>query len=153
MPLTTVALDLEGTLISNAVSQLPRPGLHRFLVGCFERYDVLVFTAVREARTRRIIDRLVAEGDVPAALGAAPYVPWVGAHKDLRFLHALRPGLDIAQARLVDDLEEYVHPEQRHLWVPIRGWHAPYPQDDDELARVAAVLENQGRPCQEAGAR
>lgn len=28
---TVLALDLEGTLISNAMSQIPRPGLHAFL--------------------------------------------------------------------------------------------------------------------------
>jgi hypothetical protein len=28
---TILALDLEGTLISNAISQIPRPGLHCFL--------------------------------------------------------------------------------------------------------------------------
>lgn len=31
---TTLALDLEGTLISNAVSQISRPGLYSFLEYC-----------------------------------------------------------------------------------------------------------------------
>lgn len=31
---TAIALDLEGTLISNAVSQFPRPGLFDFLTFC-----------------------------------------------------------------------------------------------------------------------
>ncbi|WP_239510823.1 hypothetical protein [Stenotrophomonas maltophilia] len=26
-----LAIDLEGTLISNAISQIPKPGLYRFL--------------------------------------------------------------------------------------------------------------------------
>ena len=35
-----LAMDLEGTLVSNAVSQLPRPGLYDFLewaAATFER--------------------------------------------------------------------------------------------------------------------
>ena len=31
MSIQVIALDLEGTLISNAHSQIPRPGLYRFL--------------------------------------------------------------------------------------------------------------------------
>jgi len=140
MPITTLALDLEGTLISNAMSQFPRPGLHAFLSFCLDHFDVFIFSAVREARTRRIVDRLVCEGDVPEAFGVVPYVPWEGEHKDLRFLLPLRPNLDIEVARLVDDLEAYIHPSQHHLWIPIQGWHAPYPSDDRELARVVRIL-------------
>lgn len=31
---TIIALDLEGTLISNAVTQFPRPGLRTFIDEC-----------------------------------------------------------------------------------------------------------------------
>jgi hypothetical protein len=51
----TIALDLEGTLISNAVSQFPRSGLFAFLKYCHENFDRLViFTAVNEVRFRSI---------------------------------------------------------------------------------------------------
>jgi hypothetical protein len=51
----TIALDLEGTLISNAVSQFPRPGLFTFLEYCHKSFDRLViFTAVNEVRFRSI---------------------------------------------------------------------------------------------------
>ncbi len=59
----TIALDLEGTLISNAVSQFPRPGLLTFLeychqnfVGVASRFDtrLVIFTAVNEVRFRSI---------------------------------------------------------------------------------------------------
>jgi hypothetical protein len=33
-----IALDLEGTLISNAVSQFPRPGLYSFLEYCSKNF-------------------------------------------------------------------------------------------------------------------
>jgi hypothetical protein len=51
----TIALDLEGTLISNAVSQFPRPGLFTFLEYCHQNFDrVVIFTAVNEVRFRSI---------------------------------------------------------------------------------------------------
>ena len=50
-PLHVLALDLEGTLISNAMSCIPRPGLFAFLEGCREMFArVVLFTAVLEAR-------------------------------------------------------------------------------------------------------
>lgn len=140
MPLTTLALDLEGTLISNAVSQLPRPGLHDFAAFCLSRFTVYIFTAVREPRARDILERLAAEGDIPQPFATLPYVPWHGEHKDLRFLQALDASLDISDARLVDDLEAYIHPDQRHLWIPIPGWHAPYPGADRALPDLQRQL-------------
>jgi hypothetical protein len=44
---TVLALDLEGTLISNAISQIPRPGLHRFALDVQSQFNQLVmFTTV-----------------------------------------------------------------------------------------------------------
>jgi NLI interacting factor-like phosphatase len=63
----TIALDLEGTLISNAVSQFPRPGLFTFLEYCHENFDRLVmFTAVNEVRFRSIARILFRAADIPA---------------------------------------------------------------------------------------
>ena len=43
----TIALDLEGTLISNAMSQIPRPGLFSFLEECRRLVErVVMFTTV-----------------------------------------------------------------------------------------------------------
>jgi predicted HAD superfamily phosphohydrolase YqeG len=51
----TIALDLEGTLISNAVSQFPRPGLFAFLEYCYQNFvRLVIFTAVNEVRFRSI---------------------------------------------------------------------------------------------------
>jgi hypothetical protein len=62
----TIALDVEGTLISNAVSQFPRPGLFTFLEYCHQNFDRLViFTAVNEVRFRSISRTLAEAGDVP----------------------------------------------------------------------------------------
>lgn len=140
--LELLALDLEGTLISNAVSQLPRPGLHAFLSFCLEVVPVVVlYTAVREARTRAILERLVAEGDAPSALSSLAVVSWSGPHKDLRWALPLAPQpVALASARLVDDLAEYVCPGQAALWIPIVQWSSPYPAADQELARVQGVV-------------
>jgi NLI interacting factor-like phosphatase len=64
---STIALDLEGTLISNAVSQFPRPGLLTFLEYCHQNFGRLViFTAVNEVRFRSIARTLAEAQDVPA---------------------------------------------------------------------------------------
>jgi len=132
-----LALDLEGTLISNAVSCFPRPGLHAFLEFCRRHFDrVVIYTAVGEERGRRILDALAAEGSAPAWVRDIEFVRWSGPYKDLGCIRDAAPG----RALLVDDLESYVHPDQCDRWIAIAQFAAPYPADDAELARVADVL-------------
>ena len=132
-----LALDLEGTLISNAMSCFPRPGLHAFLDGCRQSFArVVMFTAVAEDRVRPILDVLADEGSTPAWFRSVEMVDWSGEVKDLRFIG----GCGAGQALLVDDLESYVHPEQRAQWVPIAPFAAPYPTSDRELERVLGKL-------------
>lgn len=70
-----IALDLEGTLISNAVSQIPRPGLWQFLEGCRSlAVRVVIFTAVSEDRFRAIAERLVEDGLAPPWFSGIEYV-------------------------------------------------------------------------------
>lgn len=55
-----LALDLEGTLISNALSIFPRPGLRDFLEDCRASAPAIVlFTAVSASRVRTIQQLLV----------------------------------------------------------------------------------------------
>lgn len=123
----TLALDLEGTLISNAMSQLPRQGLYAFMEGCAQRFArVVIFSAVRAERTRAILETLAAEGDVPSWVGTMELVRWHGEHKDLRFVDASHP----EQVWLVDDLEAYVLPSQHNQWWPISPFEAPYLPDE-----------------------
>ncbi len=78
-PPRVLALDLEGTLISSAVSQFPRPGLRDFLawaLGNFER--VVVFTSVRAEVAREVMATLVEYGDAPAAFADVEIVAWQG---------------------------------------------------------------------------
>jgi hypothetical protein len=61
-----LALDLEGTLISNAVSQIPRPGLRDFLDYARTTFDeVVLFTTVSRHMSLRIALLLAEEGHVP----------------------------------------------------------------------------------------
>lgn len=59
---TILAMDLEGTLISNAISQITRPGLRCFLEDARSRFSELVsFTTVPEDRLRSIAALLLSE--------------------------------------------------------------------------------------------
>jgi hypothetical protein len=84
--ITTLALDLEGTLISNAMSQIPRPGLFEFLGRCAALFPRLVmFTTVNEDKFRQIARLLVEEGKAPAWFANIEYVNWQGETKNLEF--------------------------------------------------------------------
>jgi len=49
--LEVIALDLEGTPVSNAMSQIARPGLHEFLEFCRRAAPrVVIYTSVPEAK-------------------------------------------------------------------------------------------------------
>ncbi|MGN7839540.1 NIF family HAD-type phosphatase [Stenotrophomonas sp. 22385] len=133
---TILALDLEGTLISNAISQFPRPGLHRFLVEVAALFDQLVmFTTVPRDRFQSIARLLVREGAAPTWFPALAYTNWHGATKDLRFVSPT-----LGDALLLDDHGAYVHTGQEHLWVKLPLFASPYPAEDDGLDRALEEL-------------
>lgn len=137
-----LALDLEGTLISTAVSQFPRPGLFHFLERCrvlFER--IVMFTSVPEERVRQIAQTLVEEGTAPAWFQHLQYVHWEGAIKDLAFIS----DCNVREALLVDDLAVYVHPAQLNQWVRIEPFEPPYADSDTGLAKVLDELAQRVR--------
>ncbi|EQM88082.1 NIF family HAD-type phosphatase [Stenotrophomonas sp. STK17_22] len=126
---TILALDLEGTLLSNAVSQIPRPGLYRFLESVNELFESLViYTTVPEISFRAIAKLLADEGSVPSWFTQLPYVDWSGATKDLANV-ASAPG----RALLLDDHQAYVHPGQEDCWIEVALFAAPYPANDSGL--------------------
>jgi hypothetical protein len=132
----TLALDLEGTLISNAVSAFPRSGLYDFLSFCREKFDRLViFTSVPQATAIRIMGILAAEGSTPVWFADLDvFTCERHMQKDLgRIGH---PG----SVWLVDDQEAYILPGQRDQWVPIQEFMPPFVQEDYELARVREAL-------------
>ncbi|MDC1286792.1 NIF family HAD-type phosphatase [Gammaproteobacteria bacterium] len=135
--LEVIALDLEGTLISNAMSQIPRPGLFEFLEGCKTITDrVVMYTTVKEDRFRKIAQLLVAEGIAPQWFETIEYVHWEGETKDLNLI----PNNDINSSVLVDDFGIYVHDGQESQWEEIKQFAQPYPEADAELKVVLNIL-------------
>lgn len=138
-----LALDLEGTLISNAVSQIPRPGLLDFLTRCQELFPRLVmFTIVGETKFRDIAALLVKEGFAPKWFETIEYVNWQGSTKNLEFV----PESKIEEILLVDDFEQYVHQGQESQWVQIDYFDYPYLETDTGLSRVLEILETRANP-------
>lgn len=138
MHFTVLALDLEGTLISNAVSQIARPGLFNFLTRCMELVPrVVMFTTVPERRFREVAMLLVQEGQAPEWFADLEYVFWSGPTKDLNFIH----GTGVREALLVDDFEAYVHPGQEQQWVLVDHFDYPYRDTDTGLVEALKVLE------------
>lgn len=134
---SVLALDLEGTLISNAVSQIPRPGLLNFLERCRELLPrIVMFTTVNETRFRAIADLLIQEHAAPAWFAQLEYVSWEGATKDL----ALIPNAAAEDCLLLDDFEAYVHPGQHAQWICIESFAHPYEASDTELTKALEVL-------------
>ncbi len=133
----TIALDLEGTLISNAMSQIPRPGLYEFLVGCKTICErVVIFTTVREELFRKIASLLAEERLAPAWFEDVEYIKWSGKTKNLEFI----PDCELQRTVLVDDFYIYVHPGQESSWIEICQFDHPYPDSDTELSRVLSVI-------------
>jgi NLI interacting factor-like phosphatase len=137
MSVQVLALDLERTLIDNALSARPRPGLSAFLAFCHERFRrVAVFTTVEESDAREVLCDLAARGHVPPdLLVRLEYIAWSGEYKDLAFV----PGVDPAEVVLVDDDPGWVRQDQRCQWIPIAAWESG---PDGELPRVRTELEH-----------
>ncbi len=133
-----IALDLEGTLISNAMSQFPRPGLYGFLEFCRNNFQrVVLFTAVSESRTKNIVQILVESGDAPSWFAEdLEYIKWEGIYKDLRFIGNAEPN----EILLVDDQEAYIHPEQIECWIRVPEFEPPYSESDDALSKLEELL-------------
>lgn len=135
-----IALDLEGTLISNAVSRIPRDGLSSFLEGCRELGRVVVFTSVPESLFRSIAAELADRGEVPTWFEALEYVRWSGQHKRV----GLIPGADNDLALLVDDMPVVVHPDDQAAWIRCEPFEPPY-HPDRGLDAVLTQLRTRAR--------
>ena len=132
-----LALDLEGTLISNAMSQYVRPGLFDFLTQCHALFErVVMFTTVKEPLFRDIAQRLVGEGSAPAWFSDIEYVTWEGKTKDLGFV----PDADVQEIVLLDDYKGYIHPGQESQWLEISCFD-PSDETDDALVSTLGMLE------------
>lgn len=134
-----LALDLEGTLISSAVTRLPRPGLFDFLSRCRELFSrIVIFSAVKEETVKEIACRLVDDGKAPKWFADLEYVQW-DSHaitKDLKRVQGVR----IENVVLVDDCEMCIHPDQKQFWVKIPCFDPPL-YSDQHATDFRDVLE------------
>ncbi len=135
MPVTTLALDLERTLVNNALSGRPRPGLYEFLEFCCERFSRLVlFTTVEGSDAREVLEFLEEQHEIPSQfLDRLEYIDWSGDYKDLYFI----PNCQLEEVYLIDDDEGWIRPDQRERWIFIQGWEGG---PDNEFARVRELL-------------
>lgn len=138
MRVQVLALDLERTLISDALSARPRPGLFEFLMFCNERFArVALFTCVDQVDAHEILTRLTTEGFVPPEfMRRLECVEWCGEYKDLSFV----PNATPEEILLVDDDPSWVRPDQRDRLVAIAAWDGG---KDRELHRMRTALELQ----------
>lgn len=134
---TVVALDLEHTLIDDALSGCPRPGLFEFVAFCLDRFErVVLFTTVEEVDAREVLVTLADSGAVPTDFVASlEYVAWSGEFKDISFVPDVVP----EQVVFVDDDSGWIRPDQREQWIEVVPWDGK--SADRELIRVRAELE------------
>lgn len=136
---TVIALDLEGTLISNGMSQIPRHGLYDFLENLRGLTpDIVLFTTLNADLTRRIQQTLADEDAVPEWFRTLPYVEWEGDFKDIRFVQAMYEPEHV-RVLLIDDYEGHAVGQERNVMV-IKQFEAPY-QEDAVLKDMATVLK------------
>jgi hypothetical protein len=133
-----IALDLEGTLISNAMSQIPRPGLKDFLELCHSiTQRTVIYTTVKEEKFREIARCLINEGHAPDWFSSAEYINWQGNTKDLKFIS----DANLNSTVLIDDCEIYIEPSQKHNWVNIKQFEPPYSSNDKALISIGNILK------------
>jgi len=135
MPIQLLALDLEATLVDDALNANPRPGLYRFLSFCDESFPrVSLLTTVDEDSARDVLEQLADNRDAPSSLvDRIGYINWDGQFKDLRNVSDVA----LTDILFVDDDRGWIHPEQLGQWIHIDAWHGGA---DDELARVQNEL-------------
>lgn len=135
----TLALDLEGTLISNAISQFPRPGLGDFLEFCRARFSgLLIYSGVREEIFRRVAAQLVIDGFAPQWFGNLRHQYWEGDYKDLRHIQEAV----LETSAIVDDQQSCIRPDQCEHWIMIKEFESPYTASDNELKRITMILDD-----------
>tara|TARA_R110002167_G_scaffold157391_2_gene352364 strand:- start:638 stop:1111 length:474 start_codon:yes stop_codon:yes gene_type:complete len=145
---TVIALDLEGTLISNAISQFARPGLAEFLEFCRQRFQrIYVYTAVHDGRCHEVIYNLVVRDLAPAWLSDVQFIHWDRNLKNLNNIPDSSPN----ECLIVDDNPDYIVEDQRSQWISIEQFEPPYLDTDRELYRIQQVIER--RLCGESDSR
>lgn len=137
----TIALDLEGTLISHASSMVPRSGLHDFLTFCHQQFErVLFFSFVDKEHGRKILNTMADNDHMPEWVRSAEYFHAEGGRPGAKDLHQL--GVDPEHALLVDDQPQVLPRNQLHRLIRIPEFREPYEPGDQALLTVRRRLEN-----------
>lgn len=127
-------MDLEGTLISNAVSQIPRPSLFTFLESVSEVCDLMLYTSVSSERVHVIRNLLVEEGVAPVWFIDLPVLHPTGTIKQKA--RCGRP-----EALLLDDQAAVIASGEEAWWVSVAEYLPPYSDADCELVKALATIK------------
>ena len=138
MTTSILALDLEGTLISSMHTVVPRPWLYDFLEFCRERFPrIVLYTFVDERSARAVLRQLCEEGAVPEWFCDIEVVDWDPDSQDTPTKNLLTiPGATIENTLIVDDMEDYIVPEQKPQWIPVQSFESEDRFTDRELYRL-----------------
>lgn len=128
-----LCLDLEGTLISNAVSQMPRPGLYHFLEAAEALCELMIYTSVSEERVDTINNLLVIEGEAPPFFKYLPVIRPAGTLKP-------KSACGRSNAFLLDDQAAVIVPGEEDWWIPIQEFLPPYSEDDRALEQALEAI-------------
>jgi hypothetical protein len=142
-----LAVDLEGTLISNVVSRFPRPRLFEFFEFCQRSsFKTVLFTAVDSQFARSVMMQLERLVSIPVGMGMIPIVDWqkktgdVHNPKNLQYVQKMFPSTKLHNIYLIDDCEFFVALGQQLQWIQIEHYGTPYSQDDTELLRIMELI-------------
>jgi hypothetical protein len=122
----TLVLDIEGTLVSNAVSIFPRHELYKFLEFVKTKFDrIVVMTCLEERKFREVAHVLCVEGSAPKWFENLEWINWSKfyfvdqpqLYKNLKFINE-----DISDIYIIDDMERYIDPDQKSQWIPIESF-------------------------------
>lgn len=149
----TLVLDIEGTLVSNAVSIFPRHELYKFLEFVKTKFDrIVIMTCLEERKFREVAHVLCVEGSAPKWFENLEWINWsiyyypdqVMLYKNLKFVDGYKNSKfindDISNIYIIDDIERYIDPDQKSQWIPIESFSKPY-RRDKEFKRLMKVIE------------
>lgn len=138
-----LALDLEGTLITTAVSMLPRPGLYEFLEYCRGKFGrIVMMTSVPRDWFEKVRDVLIEHNEVPTWFKSVKYINYAereesedGSFKDLRCI----PECDEHEAIIIDDMEWFIRENQKDRWIEIKPYNGEV--GDREFDRIREYFD------------
>ena len=142
-----LALDIEGTLISNAVSIFPRNYLYKFLEYVNTKFDrIVIMTCLEQRKFREVANILCKNYEAPSWFENLEYIHWKifqtidwyssqpEFYKSLKFINE-----DISNSWIIEDMGKYICPGEESQWIPIKSFERPY-KKDKEFKRIMKIL-------------